>query len=528
MVAGKALIPVILPAIKAVTGALNAVIKIFDALGPETRAFASHFLGVGAAMMMVSGVIKTLLGVRGLIGLSKAAATATAANTALAASETAVAGATKAANAEQAKKTSGLQRMRAGVGGMVSRVAGFLPVIGIVGSAMSALFASRRAAEKKEIDRQKKIRAEQAASRQAYFQTIEVVEKLGKVAEKAGEKLVTSASKNRKAAEQSLGTVRDTIVRNLTTAQAKERELLEVGRKLRTFGLTEAEKKRMKQRQQQLRQDILVAEKRASVFALSELKIRAEQAKRIPASKRTEDQNRDIVAANTFKITKMREKEAALQKRIEETRSVFQTKGIKKRRKQLERQLGKMQKAREKFTLRTAKLAGFEGRGVGAAGRAARKFAAPRLAEAAQLGGIEARAGLGRSSLFQIARGTARPELLESRTPEQRAAIQEWIQTVFDPGTEGKFAGARARGPAPAAIRTTAPGAQDILTRAEEGLGAYSAGGGQRLGFELVRALKLALEEARIQVSIDGEDVPTDNKKRGKRTAKGKPTRPAK
>jgi TP901 family phage tail tape measure protein len=522
VVAGKALVPVILPAIKAITTALNVLIKIFSAIGPEVRAFASHFIGVGAAMLAVSGAIKILLGVRGLIGLSKAAAAATAANTALAASETAVAGATKAANAEQAKRVSGLQRMRAGIGNMVSRVAGFLPVIGIVGSAMSALFASRRAAEKKEVDRQKKIRAEQVATRQAYINTITVVEQLGKVAEKAGDKLVKSAQKNRKAAEQSLGTVRDTIVKNLTTAQKKERELIEIGRKLRTFGFTEAEKKRLQQRQLQLKQDVLVAEKRAEKFALAELKIRAEQAKRIPAFKRTEEQNRDIVAANTFKITKMRQNEATLQKKITETRSVFQTKGIIKRRKQLEKELSKMRKAREKFTLRTAKLTGFAGRGVGAAGRAIKGFAAPRLAEAGQFGGIEARTGLGRGSLFQIMRGTARPELLQSRSPEQRAAIEEWIRSVADPS--GRFAKTRAAGPAPAAVKTAGRGAEDIATQ----LDIVSAAGSRSLALVIANAVKTGIEESKLNVTIDGQDVPTENKKRSERTAKGKPTKPAK
>jgi TP901 family phage tail tape measure protein len=577
VVAGKALIPVVLPAIKALTSVLNTLIKVFAVLGPETKGFFSHFIGIGAAMMAVSGAIKIVIGIRGkAIAMTVLQAEK---NKELAASEVAVAGATKASNAEQAKKISGYQRMRSGVAGFMTKAASALPFIGIGVSLMSAFFASRRAGEKEEINRQKKIRAEQLASRQAYINTIEVVEKLGKVAERAGEKLVKSSKKNRKVAEQSLGTVRDTIAKNLTTAQEKERELLEIGRKIRSSLLTETEKKRMKQRQRQLRQDILASEKRASVFAVAEMKIRAQIARRTPAFKRTEEQNRDIVTANTFEITKMREKEAVLQKKIDGFRGLLLTKGMKKRRKQLERQLKRMRAAREKFTLKTARLTGFKGKDAAAAGRAVGKFADPRLRELEQFGGVEARTGLGRSTLFQIARGKASIDKF-ARTPEQRAAIEAWLENVFDPSTGGKFKGRRRVGPAAARVAPTGRGAQDPFKfegPTPEGLfGATDVGGPRitrapvygggvegglekptgtftrilregihespqlreqiaaaRMAQEMFRnilgpEIKAAIESAKISVEIDGESVPTENKKRNKRTAEGKPSKPAK
>lgn len=522
VVAGKALVPVILPAIKAVTGALNTVIKVIDAISPEIKTLISHFLGVGAVLMAASGTIKLLIGARGLIGLARATQTASA-------SAAVMTTTFRGTNQELAKMRFGQQIRSAGawrtaIGGIGSGFMTMLPLVGIGVSAMSAFFASRRRGEEEERKRQKEIRAEQIATRQAYLHTIDVVEKLGKVAEAAGDKLVKSAKKNRKAAEQSLGTVRDTIVENLKAAQDKEREMLKIGHKIRTQILTATEKKRLKQRQLQLRQEVLVAEKRAGVFAKKEVEIRAEQAKRVPASRRTEQQNRDIVAASTFQIARMRAKERVLEKKISDAKAVGFTKGVKRH----EKSLDKMRQARERFTVRTARLAGFRGKDAEAAGRAITAFAKPRIREIGRAGGLEARTGLGRGSLMAIARGTARPELLQTRTPEQRAAIEEWIQTVADPA--GRFAGARGRGAAPITLRPRGEGAQGVGA-APRDFFTGGVGGVPQLGAGMnmiIRAMTEALERAKLSVSIDGEDVPTENKKRSERTAKGKPTRPSK
>ncbi|MHC5059339.1 MAG: phage tail tape measure protein, partial [Planctomycetota bacterium] len=71
---GKLALPVVLPALKALTSVLNVVIKLIDKIPKPMRSLIANFLGVGLAIKGVVGAFKMLHGIGSIALLSRTAA----------------------------------------------------------------------------------------------------------------------------------------------------------------------------------------------------------------------------------------------------------------------------------------------------------------------------------------------------------------------------------------------------------------------------------------------------------------------
>jgi TP901 family phage tail tape measure protein len=188
---GKLALPVVLPALKAFTTALNMVIKLLDMIPKPLRSGIAHFLGVGLAIKGVVGAFNMLRGVAGIAMLGRMA---TAAGDVGTAADTA------------AKKTGRLAqatgRLRAGVGSIAAGFGRWLPAIGVGVALLSAAFSYMRQKEAEEMRRQKQIRENIKLSHNAYRAAWKMAERLRGASARAADSELNAARKSLGAAQR--------------------------------------------------------------------------------------------------------------------------------------------------------------------------------------------------------------------------------------------------------------------------------------------------------------------------------------
>lgn len=187
---GKLALPVVLPALKALTSVLNTVIKLLDAIPGPMRSMIANFLGVGLAIKGVVGAFGMLRGIAGVAMLGRMAAAAGDVSTA-----------TDSAAKKTGRLASATGKLRAGLGSIAAGFGRWLPAIGIGVAAMSAIFAHMRAKEAEELKRQKQIRKDILLSRKAYESAWKMAERLRGATARAADTELRSAGKNFKAAQ---------------------------------------------------------------------------------------------------------------------------------------------------------------------------------------------------------------------------------------------------------------------------------------------------------------------------------------
>jgi TP901 family phage tail tape measure protein len=188
---GKLALPVVLPALKALTSVLNTVIKLLDAIPKPMRSMIANFLGVGLAIKGVVGAFKMLQGVAGIAMLGRMAGAAAD-----------VGAAAGGASQKVGRLGAAMGKLRAGVASIGASLGRFLPVIGVGIAAMSALFAFMRQKEAEEMKRQKDIRRNNKLATESYLAAWTMAEKLRAATARSAETELESAKKNYGAARK--------------------------------------------------------------------------------------------------------------------------------------------------------------------------------------------------------------------------------------------------------------------------------------------------------------------------------------
>lgn len=524
VMAGKALVPVALPALKAITKALNIFIGIMDKIPGPIRAFASHFLGVGAALMMVAGAVRLLTGIRGLMMLQAQANGAAASGKAMAVSFTAANQQLAAMPLRQQVVSMGAWRTAAG--GLVAGFGRALPIVGMGVAAMTGLFSMMRQREKEEKQRVQESIEEQRRARAAYAATWVVAQKLRATARKAAEEMISQSRQTTKSANQNLLKIQEQIRKRTLALPKHEQRIIEINHRLRQEGLSKQRRAELKSEQMRLFEKARVARALIDLNKKTELQILAVQALKVPATKRTEEQARQIVAANLLKLSDRRRHEDGLRKQLQKARELGQTASVKR----LERDLEQSQKKRQKIVEQSAKVMGYKAFGATGVGAARADPEGARKAAhefgAGTIGRIESgdvTPGMHNSVYMAWARGKrSMPGFL---TAEQKAAWRRHKSKVYDPGVRA------GGGVVVTPMGETAPDA-GVLTGLQTGPGRAAFNrGGLPLETTLTNAFSSALGQVNIAINLEGEELVTgklDEIRRGNRSGSGKPTNPRK
>ena len=186
---GKLALPVVLPALKALTDVLNKVIKLIDAIPGPLRSMIANFLGVGLAIKGVVGAFGLLRGIAGIAMLGRMAGAAEG-----------VSAATDSAAKKTGRLASATGKLRAGLGSIAAGFGRWLPAIGVGVAAMAAVFSYMRQKEAEEMARQKQIRKDIVLSKKAYEAAWKMAERLRGATARAADAELNAAGKSFKAA----------------------------------------------------------------------------------------------------------------------------------------------------------------------------------------------------------------------------------------------------------------------------------------------------------------------------------------
>jgi TP901 family phage tail tape measure protein len=498
VVAGKALVPAALPALKSMISAINALIKVVNLIPAPMRGFLSHFVGVGAAMLAFSGLLKVIVGMKGLMGLQAATAATTVATERLTFAQA-------RQNVVMAKGQGIRARTTAQIGLMKSSLAGTLPFIGLAVAGVMGYFSMLDEREKKEKKRLQEVKETQRRMRAEYARTAGAVESIGRAAAGTVGKLIKLSR------TKELLQVQETIRKNLTKAENAEEKFLANSIKLHTGNLSKKKKAEARALGLKLKQEMDAARRIVEVYKHGELQIRANMLKRIPAGRRTEAQNRVIVAASQARIQEMTRKEGDLLGKIDRAKKNKQVESVKK----FEGDLAKLRKQRDRETLRAGRLAGFRGRGVAGARKAVGEFAEPVAAKTRKFGRRQKPPGMDQAVWERI---LADPAAIGGAMGLVGSKQQQFIRGIEK--EQGIIDPTLLRGVSPTKVKT-AP--QQMAPT-----GFFGEEGDQmsRLQRLIIEAQRKGIEQARIQVHIDGEQLQTTNTNKESRTASGKPTAP--
>ena len=515
VVAGKALVPAIIPALKNLTGALNKLIWVFNLIPESARGFISNFAGAGATLLVFAGAVKMAVGVRGLMALDKGMDAASIATEKF----------TKRQALANTQLVRGMKfREQAAVASakMGSSVAGALPFIGMGVAAMmglSSMFDAQRAKERKRVQ---EVKNEQERVRNQMFLTQRRVEGIGKAAEKTAAKLIKLGR------TQDLLQVQHVIRTNFAKAEAAEAEFQRNILKLDNESMTKKQRNATKVANEKLTLEIIAARKIVAVNEQAQLQIRANALKK-KGGQRTEEENQIIVAASLQKIGRMKAAEARVSKDIA---MAIERGGQKETVKRFKKNLKRMRKTRASETLKAGRRAGFKGKGLAAAEAAAGAFAAPVTEATAAASGPSAATGLSRFELQGVIEGRINEQEIASRrkmNPTQRAALRKFVKRAGP-----QFARKRALAPD---VGVTVSGGQGEdenvgdftrLTRAV-GLGTPRAPSWwPDAKVTLSDAVAKAMSRVQVNLIVEGENVPTEKKNQNGRVASGKNANPAK
>jgi len=523
VMAGKALVPVAIPALKAITKALNLFIGIMEKIPGPLRAFASHFIGVGAALMATVGAVRILVGLRGLMALKAGAEAAGTASQAMAAGFSA--SNKQLAAMPMRAQVASMTAWKTAAGGLAAGVGRALPVIGIATAGLAAYFAKKRADEDAERSRQKEIRAEQSRAREAYTQTGIVADKLRATARKAAEEMLEQSRQSRKHAAKNLLKTQEEVRKRVLELPKHERRIIEINQRLQQDGMTKERRTALKDEQLKLIQKARTARELLDLGKKNELQHLAIQARAVPATKRTEAQKKDIVAANLLKTSDYRRNEDKLNEQLETAKRLGQTKSVK----DLEGKIEKSKKRRRQILGESAEVMGFGAFGKkGAAGAAADPQGARRAAQgfgAGVIGKIENQdVTPGMHNPIYVAWAQGNRAMPGNLTDAQKAAWRSHKAKVYD-------AGVRAGGGAvaqPMGETTSDPNALSVLPPRQKSF--FQGGDGQvDLYTAITNAFSQGLSQVNIAIQLDGEDLVSgslDEVRRGRKTAGGKPARP--
>lgn len=518
VVAGKALIPAILPALKSMTDALNKIIQLIDKIPKSITSFAASFAGAGATLLAFSGAVKLVAGARGLMALSSAT-DATAGG---------IAGMTaRFKDSNKALRAMPLRQQMTSMQGLRTATRGFgqalgasIPYIGMAVAGLMAVHSMQKAKEEKEKARVKEIKEEQRRMRSEYIKTAQVVEGIGRAAARAGEKLIGLGKK------KDLIEIQKRISENMEKARQAQLQLSRNIAKQETMDLSKKEKKELRAQGMRLIRERDSAREIVKQLKYVELQNRGAMIQRTGLWRRSENARRTLVASNQVRIMKMRQAEGRVEKQLDAAKKA----GVKEHAKDLTKQLAGMKRRRELLTRTTAGIAGYRGKAAGA-GKAIRRFAAPVTRRVVGFGDPTAATGLSQAELDYLVRGTMSFGQVRGRlSPQQMAAARRYVQEQ-DVATGGTYGERRAKAGAPKSTVFGEGASSNIgdVTRLLRWAGISEENKADQAGTMVAamsEAIRIGLASAKLQVTIDGESVPTKKANTNARSARGQASQP--
>jgi TP901 family phage tail tape measure protein len=502
VVAGKAFVPAVLPVLKQMTDSLNVLIRVFAKIPGPIRGFLSHFTGAIAVMLTFSGLVKVMIGIKGLMGLAAAQNTTTAASTRLTIAQA-------RQNMVLARGQGIRARATAQFGLMRASMAGMLPFVGLAVAGVMGYFSMIDERQKKQRQRQKEIEEQQKRISAEYRRSAEGVHSIGRAAASTVGKLI------KRGKQKQLLQVQETVRKNIVKAESAEAKMLTNVAALHNKNLSKKKRAELQALQVRLQKEAMSARKIVEVYKHGELQIRAGMLQRIPAHRRTERQNATIVAAASARIQEMKRREGKLGESINRAMLHGQTETVVEYTKRFHR----LHQQRRRATFAAARQAGYRGRDF-------------ETAEAAVTGG-------GRDVLRDLrARGRIqRPDGVDpdvwARILKDPAAISGGLGLVsseqkrfFEERRQGMGGLSRLLSREERHRQIGDPVGEDRHESARRMLGIGSDEALTGLQRTIITAMERGLNRANIHVSIDGESVPTKKANSNERGARGQASQP--